>query len=367
MSVQARPEVAEPVAGRPARRVQRLDRRRRGVWQAVAVGVTIFLVGSAVVLLMRVGRHTASVARPTAPQQTVAWSVEVGGRSFVAVVGAGGARAPTVLSIPAATLVDLPGGGPDTVGEAATSPGVLMASIQAELNRRIDHYLVSQAIDLKRLIDRLGGAEIQVERAFDYGGRTVGPGPQRLGGAQAVAYLAAGANLDRDARWEGVLTGVFAGTRVDRGAFGAGLGKSDDAPVVSRVLAGAHGARVLELPTAPAVGGGVAADAKAVAALLRSRFAAAPPLIRIVVLNGNGRPGMGIRVASLLSPHGYRVIASQNARSFSAKVTKVVASESAFLGQAERVKDLLGVGKVYVGIIPSGSADVTILVGRDFK
>jgi hypothetical protein len=34
---------------------------------------------------------------------------------------------------------------------------------------------------------------------------------------------------------------------------------------------------------------------------------------------------------------------------------------------AERARAIIGVGKVYVGVQPTGIADVTIVVGKDFE
>src|SRR5207245_856838 len=128
-----------------------------------------------------------------------------------------------------------------------------------------------------------------------------------------------------------------------------------------------HGELISELPTAPD-DGATQPDSKAIGLMMQRSFAPSPqPLIRVVVLNGNGRPGMGAIVASLIAPSGYRVVAAQNADNFKAAVTQVVAADSSLLPQAQEMVTLLGVGKVYVGGQPTGIADITIVVGKDFK
>jgi hypothetical protein len=46
--------------------------------------------------------------------------------------------------------------------------------------------------------------------------------------------------------------------------------------------------------------------------------------------------------------------------------TEIVAAGDVFEGDAERVQALLGVGMVYVDAQPTGIADITIKVGKDF-
>ena len=45
---------------------------------------------------------------------------------------------------------------------------------------------------------------------------------------------------------------------------------------------------------------------------------------------------------------------------------QVVAGDESFIPEADQVVATLGVGKVYVGVQPTGIADVTIIVGKDF-
>jgi hypothetical protein len=294
------------------------------------------------------------------------WSVRAGAGSLVVVISERPTGLPVVMAVPAQTVVDLPGGGPGTVGEAGITPGLAVAAAQATLNIRVPHYLVINESDLQALVDRLGGIEVDVEAMFPSGAQTLGPGMTQLLGRDVAQYLATATDPDDlTARWEDVLTALMSGSS-NPGLWTFPLGQSDDISRAAQMLSAAHGSSVAELPTAPS-DGTIQPDIKAIAALVRQSFAApGAPLIRVVVLNGNGRPGMGALIATRLAPLGYRVVAAQNAPSFRMQSTKVVAGTDSFIPQAEEVVAALGLGKVYVGQQFTGIADVTIIVGKDF-
>jgi hypothetical protein len=133
---------------------------------------------------------------------------------------------------------------------------------------------------------------------------------------------------------------------------------------------GAAGAAPLELPVQD-VGSGLARPLPdEVARLVRERFvptARTEAPVRLVVLNGNGIPGVGERVAQILVPAGFRLVSSQNATSFEERTTLIVAADERFLDEAELARTLLGVGTVLLDPQPSSVADVTVVAGRDFR
>ena len=47
--------------------------------------------------------------------------------------------------------------------------------------------------------------------------------------------------------------------------------------------------------------------------------------------------------------------------------SQIAASGEAFMAKAQQVQALLGAGMVYVDSQPTGIADITIVVGKDFK
>src|SRR5204862_44787 len=86
------------------------------------------------------------------------------------------------------------------------------------------------------------------------------------------------------------------------------------------------GATVVELPTTPADGGGLQVDTRGLKSLRLLRFPdIGGRLVRVVVLNGNGRPGIGAQLSTRLAPVGYRVVASQNLSTFDTEESQVIA------------------------------------------
>jgi hypothetical protein len=386
MSAGTPPDVLEPVPSEvspPRRRRRRSPGRRRA-----AILVLAPIVAAAVLVAARPWGSVTSPVPPSDTTFTLAWVVEhrspafaEGTEMYVMVLGASEARPPFAVVIPNNTTVDLPGGGPPTVGEAITSPELLIAATQATLNRRVDHYLLSTEGDVLALVDRLGGITVQVEEGFLYGGEMVGPGQTKLFGAEILTYLESvpeeeipvipsdeGGEAQGDAsvsRWQDVLWGLFSATG-EADKWEGPVGESDvaePAPLLARVL----GALVTELPTLPGEDGRLLPDGRAIDELVRNSFpTSGGELVRVVVLNGNGLAGQGLDIGAILAPHGFRVVAAQNAASFRVRVTAIIAASEAFVAKAEEARKLLGVGRVYVGPQPTGVADLTIVAGKDF-
>jgi LytR cell envelope-related transcriptional attenuator/LytR_cpsA_psr family len=359
------PEILERWSARRELRIRRRRVRRRVI---AFLALTGLVVAATVVLSHRTGTAPprtagAAVVKPGA----VAISLHLGIQSVVGVVSLPDGTPPVVVAIPAGAEVDITGGDPITVGEAASTPGLMVAAVQAAIDRRVEHYVAFDSNALTNLVDRLGGVEVQTEAPFTFGAQLLGPGPVRLTGGAVVAYLQQSTQEDLNARWEEVLAGVFAAKR-SASAWSGLVGQSDAIDQVRTLLDRASGAVVLELPTAPTQAGGLSIDSDASAELV-SRNLGPPsgPLIRVVVLNGNGRATVGRELAELLAPAGYRVVAAQDAVSFSVTQTEIVAADDSLAPAAERLQALLGVGMVYVDSQPTGVADITIKVGKDFK
>jgi len=372
------------VLDRGKRRRRRSPRRRR-----VAILVATPILAAAVVVATRPwGSPTTPLVSPERTF-TLAWVVEhasdlfvTGSQTYVMVLAVSPNRAPFAVVVPPNTTVDLPGGGPGTVGEATATPGLVVAAAQATLDRQIDHYLLSTETDVLALVDRLGGITVQVQEGFRSGGQTLGPGATQLYGADVLAYLeqpaleqalleasggdTEGVEVDETlSRWQDVLWGLFAEPG-DADSWEGPMGESDEAEP-ALLLARGTGAVVTELPTAPGEDERLLPDTRAIDQMVQNSFPeSSDDLVRVVVLNGNGLPGQGLDVGVALAPHGFQVVAAQNAASFRVKVTAIIASSDSFLAKAEEVRSLLGVGRVYVGPQPTGIADITIVAGRDF-
>ncbi len=135
---------------------------------------------------------------------------------------------------------------------------------------------------------------------------------------------------------------------------------------VTRTLHAAAGSRavVLEVDEV-ATGVFVASTDQVIRALVDAFGGPVEEAIAVIVLNGNGVPGIGQSVAEHLLPGGFRVVVSENASTFDHRETLVVVGSADDVALGQRVRDLLGVGSVSVSV-GSGIAPVTVVVGKDF-
>ena len=198
---------------------------------------------------------------------------------------------------------------------------------------------------------------------FRVNGRRVGPGPTEVGGSVVTAYLARSPRLSREDRWIDVVTALLGGGF----AFDPDVPmEADDLGAVNDVIEAAEGEVVEPLPTERREGGIVRVDEAALRTLLRRGFGIdAEPVVEVLVLNGNGSPGMGEIVARRIVPAGFRVVASGNARAFDVEITEVRVSDPSLRAAGEEVRRLLGVGRVIMTEQGSGLAPITVVMGHD--
>lgn len=289
-------------------------------------------------------------------QDVVGWAVwdEATESAFVAVVAVGGDREPFLLGIPAYTVVNIPGYGLATVEDAVAvgDPGLASAAVENLLGVRVDAWRTSSLADVAATVDALGGIPV-VEGTVD--------------GAGAAAYLSRGSEDEtadefRFLRWLEVAGGIL------QNLNGRAEALASFPPDVAEVVAaaGAQGAEVVEFPVED-IGANLARpDTEAVEALVAERFGDTGEGVRLVVLNGVGTPGIGERVGRVLVPEGFRLISSLNAPEFDVGETRIIAASGEFVDDAQLAQRLLGVGRVFLDELPTGVADVTVLVGKDF-
>jgi hypothetical protein len=289
------------------------------------------------------------------PEQTVlAWTVvdDDRGLAFVALMAAG-ARPPVVVAVPADVTINLPGQGLGTVREAAVSKnkGPLAVALENLVGVPVDASVTMTVQELAAAVDGIGTMEVA---------------DQAMNGGAVLAYLtapeAAEVLDERFLRWQDVLDGLLDAVEARgdvAGSFPAPLGS---------VLAASSPERadLLALPVVELGAGLLRPDEGGIGDLVDDRFIPQPgDVIRLVVLNGVGEPGIGEDVARILIPNGFRLVSSENANSFDYKVTKIIASSEEDLPAAERARQLLGVGQILLGAQPQLS-DVIVVIGRDF-
>jgi hypothetical protein len=365
-----RPEVPEP---KPAEDGEERDgfgpevlpRRRlraagRGFRFLVVVAVAAALGTAIPIILAGTGEDPPAGEAPNRPagapsdQLVVVWTVwgERPQDRFVTVLAAGGGRAPVAVTVPGNTTATIPGRGLGTVDDAAGAGDVtvVQATVQNLLGVEVDEALGTPLAELRVLIDRLGGVTV---------------GDRTLDGDAAVRYMGAAppaAAIERMTYWQEVLRGLLGEAGRQPEALG-GI----PAPIRPALAAGPR--QILPFPVED-IGADLARpDPPAVEELVRRWFVAPSSRqhgVRLMVLNGNGEPGIGEEVARILVPEGFVVVDSDNYSTFDVPTTKVIATTGRDLPAARAAHRLLGVGEVFRGSQYTGLADVTIIVGDDF-
>ena len=281
-------------------------------------------------------------------QLVAAWALHAeGGQSYVAVL-ASGERPSVVLAVPAEVTINLPGQNLGTLAEAAsTGDGELLeVSLENLLGVTIDTTELVPLSSLDAMVEDLGGLDVRGRHSS---------------GDEVVSYLTEipeGAPLDLAfLRWQDVLDGLI----------DAAPGGAEALPESLRTAFTGASPSLLALPVDNIAGGLLRPDQEALEPLVSEHFVlTTADVVRLVVLNGVGTPGVGEEVARILVPEGYRLMSSGNANTFDLGETKIIASSREDLEAAERARELLGAGEVQLGNQSTGLADVTVVVGRDF-
>jgi hypothetical protein len=272
--------------------------------------------------------------------------VQTDAASFGAVVGStGGAYGAVVL--PNEIQVTIPGQGDATLGEALGLPPRQAATTVANvLGVWVDHHVVFDEERLEAIVDGAGGVTV---------------GSDTRSGREVLSMLedaAAGAG----SVFSLVLSGLLADVEWDPTV----LADSDSASSVAQVLEAARGANVSSIPSVQAAEGIFVSEPDAVRQAIVHAFGGPDrEVVRVIVLNGSGLPGVGELVAERIVPGGFRIVVSENAANFDHEETLVVVGSADDVVLGERVRNLLGTGSVNVSL-SSGIAPVTVVVGKDF-
>ncbi|HSL12282.1 MAG TPA: LCP family protein [Actinomycetota bacterium] len=281
--------------------------------------------------------------------------------ALIAVVGVHPERPPAALVLPGNVTVVAPGQGETTIdGVAALSGESIRIAVSNAIGRWADRYAVADAESFAAAIDQMGGLEVDLSEPATLDGGDLGAGTHELSGGEVMVLLSETGDV-APIRWADVVEGLLEAGPLPGSAFA----ESDDAAGTVGALERARGAVVEIAPVAPVADQASVLDQPAADGLVRNLFGGRPPT-PIVVENGNGEPNVGEVVAARLLPEGFQIVISQNADSFRHRRTEIAATAGEFADEAERVRELLGVGRVVVSQVPSGLADITIVVGRDF-
>ena len=298
--------------------------------------------------------------RARGPSELAVLSVVGGPNPLIAVVGVHEDRPAAALVLPAGVTVVAPGQGETTIdGVAALPASSMRVAVSNAIGGWVEHYGTVEISDIAAVVEETG-AVVTLAEPVTLDGVDFPAGEATFTADQAEAYLSEGGDVAAT-RWAEVVQAVLAAEALHADI----VGDSEDPEAFVDVLRGAAEAVVEIAPVAPVADTASVFDQPATDELVHELFGtrAATP---IVVQNGNGEPNVGEAVAELLLPEGFRVVLSQNADTFRYRETEIAATAGEHADEAQRVRELLGVGRVVVSQVPSGLADITIVVGRDF-
>ena len=319
--------------------------RRLSVLVFVAVLAT---VGTGALLIARERARTEPGVTPPATSGLAVLVVRTDRGSVPVVVGSTGFGRSGALVVPPAALLVIPGQGESSVREAIELPSRQAATAVGNLlGVWIEEHATIEADRLAAMADEVGGVRIG-------GDLVTGRGVEDMFEASADGDV-----VGLQIVMEALLSADVAWSPAD-------LADADDRDAVARVLGDASGGQVVRLDAEEVASGMLRATPEQVSGALVEAFGGpAEEAVPVIVLNGNGVPGIGEAVAERLLPGGFRIAVSENASDFDHPETLIVVGSPDDVGLAERVRDLLGVGSVSVSV-GSGIAPVTVVIGKDF-
>lgn len=362
--------MSDPNGVQPSRADRSRAVERKWRTQAIVVGAIVVLL--VLFILVRRTNSGSPAASPSSsastsatvaagPAQLLAFSVTGGPNAMLATVGTGGGFPSATVVVPPGLTLVMPGAGEITAEDLQDLPGdsmrVGVSNVDGAWN---EHFAVMDLDAFASVIDRSSGLNADLQDVYDAGSQVFGPGQTHLSGDQVAAILRAGAD-DAAVRWADVLT-AFLATQPDLQA--SDFTETDDAQAAASIL-GSGAAQVEIMPT-QVVGGTALITAQPDLDDQMTRLFGTPVPIRAEVRNGNGRPGVGEAVGVHLIPAGFRIVLSENADTFDHQTTQIIAAGTENAGAADQAQSALGVGKVIVSQVPSGLADVTVIVGADY-
>jgi anionic cell wall polymer biosynthesis LytR-Cps2A-Psr (LCP) family protein len=393
-----------------ARAARRAEARKRNLRILAVVGAVVVVLGAVGWLLLDRGGGETPVETTGGPPAQDTLLMQVTGSDGTAAASALTGVTPSegtgaVVLVPSRLLVDVAGTGDIPFGETVTlsEPSAPSQAITDLLGVRVDDsWLLDQAA-LEALVDAVGGVQaavdVDVVRTEKDGAETVvvPAGNQKLDGAAAAAYatyLAEGEpEQARLARYDDVLGGLLEALPDDQADVVRVLEKAGDGSRTTLDPAGLA-ARLLALKQAAAdqdlvsdvlpvteidTGAGAASygiEPGQVAAMMRSRFPGAlqkdagGEVLRVLVENGVGTPGLVEKARAKLVDDGFRFINGGNAASFDNEESSVIIPDGTAksVTRGERVARSLGLPTT--SVVPSDRgqtvADVIVILGKDF-
>lgn len=381
-------------AGVPARR-----RGRRVTLVLVGLLLVALVAAGSVWALRRHGASTSDTAAAVVPQRTLMVVLDDGSDNLLAaaLLASDHQGAVSVL-VPSGLLVDVPGAGRRPLSAAlGASDEAPAKALSDALQVRIDGTWRLTLTGLEQLVDAAGGVLLDVDAPVTAGDVSVAMGPgQRLTGKQAsvlASTLLEGELEERRlARFQSVLAGVLAVLPEGESLIVERLAAvGEDSAVVPETYgvgpllnalrlqaqAGGISGTVLPVRTLPAGDSSVyGLDEAGAAALVELQLAGArfpvPPggVVKVLVQNGVGEPGLGEAARDRLVGAGMRYVAGGNASTFGRERTAVLVASNSGDDRAKGVRAAVALGipgdAVAVNVLGTTLADVVVVLGQDF-
>lgn len=305
-------------------------------------------------------------------------------------------NAMAILSIPRDTEAQIPGNGKQKINAANALGGPTLAAqtVSNFLGIPVDHYVVLNVHGLVDLVNELGGITVDVPQKMKYMDWTaklkidLEPGPHTLTGNQAMGFVRfrhdALGDIGRVQRQQLFIRAVMAKalepqswSHLPRLMEIASQYVSTDMSV-SQMMSMATFARavpkknqmMMMLPGNFSGNGWSSSDMEIrniTNRLMGANFVGSlRNEMRITIENASSTPGVGFKVAKILSPKGYNVVVKNlKAKIGPFKRTRVIAQRGNPDDAEQVVTDLGGIGDIVNASVGDIESTVTVQVGDD--
>ncbi len=324
-----------------------------------------------------------------------------------------------LISLPRDTRVAIPGFEGHSRINAAYGYGgadLVERAVENLLKLEIDYYVATDFQGFAKIIDSVGGVEIDVEKAMDYDDHAQGlhihlkPGRQRLSGEEALHYVRFRGDGLGDVSLVDPVNNVYEGRVERQQKFVKAVAEQIldpaniwRAPALIRRLADAletnmpmttilrYAAIVQYIPStniytsvlpgnSQTINGASywVPDEVQVTRLVQSMQRPTPPPvvqdedqasrpIRVRVLNGSGVQGVARSAKNFLTPQGFDVVEIGNAQHFNYQQTEIILHIPSDVA-VSRIRQILRVyGTVTQDLDADSGVDVTVILGRDYN
>ena len=309
----------------------------------------------------------------------------------------------SLMNIPNNIMVTYGQGNQDLLRNAVRQGGEaeLVRAVKSQTGIDFAHYLRITEEGLQKLVDDIGGVQINVQYRVDdprVGHVVIPPGEQNLSGEQAVAFVSAtNYQAGRTQRTNNQMELFFA--LINKMTSSEGLGWISDSDVVSsaiktdmsydalshlaslysdgstfftatmpgsqyslnNVICFAPNAKGWEQTKEHYMNGEDTNTSIDTSGVDKSKLS-------IVVQNGSGTDGFAAQAAQILEQHGYTIQDTGNADSFVYTETLVIYKDQDDEAAAEAIVADLGIGRaVYASVYYNLKTDIQVVVGQDWK